>query len=71
VAKLYYFMQIIYRRVVANDRLTLTQHCNAEFATMSRSQLLRLRDDCYSFANQITEYICYQDAHEDRTVEEA
>jgi hypothetical protein len=59
---LYRFMIAIRERSIANDRLTLIQHRDAEFASMSRSGLLKLRDACYATANSITEYLCWLDS---------
>lgn len=45
-------------------RNTMRQHCALAFAGMSRAELLRLRAECYKFAEEITTYICEQDTRD-------
>ena len=40
-----------------NYRITMIQARDGQFASMSRSQLLKLRDACFSFANDITAHL--------------
>ena len=59
---LFRFFSEMRERILKNDKLTLIQSRDAQFAGMTRRELLIVRDECYTMAEEITTYIMWQDS---------
>ena len=66
ISNVYRFIQFVQSTMLANPRYTMIQARDVQFNSMSRSELLKLRASCYTFAEDITAHLCWLDCADER-----